>query len=537
MPTDMNLATSVLRYRWAAPFAALLLLAQLIVVGTVYKHGISFDCGQNWPDWACAGPSGALVSVYAILAAIGLFVILSPAPFRRLVEDAGWSFRPLLMNLAGFFAAMVPVMLLAEGQGTRMLFPTLALWTAGFGLMLLGLANFMAPWSHWRQLVSEQKWKLGLVVGAGLLAPPLSVLIRPIWQLEAIAGWTFGWVAWIVQTLGYQVDIFPERKVIGYGEFFIDIAPVCSGIEGIALVTVFVTLYLALFRQQLRFPLVLLLYPIGIMVSAMLNIVRIAVLLVIGLEGNPELAVGGFHSHAGWLMFTLIAVGIVAVAQSVPALQKGWPTQPSGETAPYAPPPFFQDPLVARILPFAVFMFSALLSQAFAANPGIVYPLRVLAMAAALLAFWQVIAALEWRVSIPAVAVGAAIGLMWVAVPYSVTDTTPAFANLSGAVLIGWMILRGVGTVMLVPIIEELFFRDYLENKLLPFAGAIVAAIITATLFALLHDRWAEAFIAGLAFSWLARRSGNITDAIVGHAVANVIVFGYALATQQMHII
>ena len=249
--------------------------------------------------------------------------------------------------------------------------------------------------------------------------------------------------------------------------------------------------------------------------------VRITVLMIIGLEGNPKLAVGGFHSHAGWLLFTLIAMGIVLAARSVPALQKhGAAPAASPALSQAAPPPFFRDPVVARILPFAVFMFSALLTQVFSNTPGVVYPLRALAMAAALAAFWAIYIRFDWRLDPVALGAGVLIGVGWVLIPYAPEDTTPAYGALTGAALAVWMVARGIGTVLLVPLIEELFFRDYLESKLRPIGGAILAALVSAGLFALLHDRWAEAFAAGLILSWVMRRHGKVTDAVAAHAVA-----------------
>lgn len=72
----------------------------------------------------------------------------------------------------------------------------------------------------------------------------------------------------------------------------------------------------------LHFPRALILYPLGIATSACLNVVRITLLLILGIEGQPELAVGGFHSHAGWVMFTLVAMGIILAARAVPWLHR-----------------------------------------------------------------------------------------------------------------------------------------------------------------------------------------------------------------------
>ena len=521
--------------RGALVLATVLFVFQLGLIGIIFKHVIDFECRANWPSWACGSASGALVAVYALLAVLTLYFVLRPDPLTRLLQDAGHSFRPLFLNLAGFAIALSPMMLLRDGVGTNTLTLTFMLWAFGFSALIAGLLLFLAPFQRWLAILKTDGLPLSGVCLAGVAAPFLATKIRPLWQLETIADATFRAVVWTIDLFGYEVDIYPEEKILGFGDFYINVAPVCSGIEGIALVTIFVTLYLSLFRKELRFPRAFLLYPAGIAVSAILNIVRISVLLMIGLEGNPDLAVGGFHSHAGWLMFTVIALGVVLSARTIPALHAAQPSV--GSAMPTPVQPLRQDPNAARILPFAIFMLSALLVQAFSQSPSVVYPLRALAMAAGIGLFWQVYASLLRPPSMVSLAAGAAIGLMWVLVPYNPADVSPAHGGLTGSALLLWLLVRGIGTIVLVPIIEELFFRDYLENKLRSFAGSIVAALITASLFAALHDRWIEAFLAGLLFSWVMRRRKRVFDAIAAHAVANAIVFAVALATGQMHII
>lgn len=306
------------------------------------------------------------------------------------------------------------------------------------------------------------------------------------------------------------------------------------------LVSLFVTLYLLLFRSELRFPRALWLYPVGIAASMAFNVLRISVLLVIGFEGNPALAVGGFHSHAGWLAFTLVALGILALAQTVPALRRVQSDRTSAPGTISPVQPFLRDPVVAYILPFAIFMFSALLANVMSQTPGVVYPARVLLMAGVLVLFWRVYLALTWRLDIVAVLAGALVGIAWVLIPADAGDGTPPYGALTGAGLVLWMLLRGIGTVLFVPVIEELFFRGYLEQRLRLGDGlrwTLFAAFLSAGLFAALHDRWAEAFLAGLVFSWVMSRSGSVTSAILAHAVANLIVFAAAAASGQWHMI
>lgn len=519
----------------AIGLAVAMLIGQLVAISFIYKGAIHFTCTRNWPQIACSGTSGVVVSLIGLLAALGLFAAIAPN-LRRHFAQAGTRNWPLLVNLAGTVIALIPVLYLRDGAGPDSVVPTLALWLAGMLGILAGLALYAAPLASWAALLRERWTQIVPLALAGLMAPPLATLIRPIWQLEAVADVTFAAVSWLIRVLGYAVTADPTHKSIGAGDFFIQIAPVCSGVEGIALVAIFATIYLFLFRNDLRFPLALLLYPVGFAVSALLNVVRITVLLVIGLNGHPELAVGGFHSHAGWLMFTVVALLLIALAHGLPAFHRSPPVQPA--TARVVPVPLRLDPVAARIVPFAVFMFSALLASTFAQSPGVIYPLRMIAVGAAIALFWPIYARLPVRLDPVALLVGMAIGIFWVAVPVP-NDAAAPYGTLSGAVLTGWFIVRGLGTIVLVPIVEELFFRDYLEGRIRGRSGAfgaVGAALITAALFAALHDRWVEAFIAGLAFSYVARR-GRITDAIFAHAVSNAIVFAAALATGQMNIL
>lgn len=522
--------------------AALLIVAEFLIIGLVFKHGIDFDCRANWGNRACGTASKSLAALYCMIAALGLFAALRPALFRTLLAQAGQDPRPLALNLAGFVVAMLPALFLREGDGAAMLLPTFAIWAVGMGLILWGTLFWLAPRRAWAAFLRESGPTLLVVMAAGATAPALAVRLQPIWQLDAIADRTFRAVTWLVDALGYDVFSDPVRKHIGAGDFVISVAPACSGVEGIALVTIFVTLYLWLFRGELRFPRALLLYPLGIAASVALNILRIALLLIIGIEGHPELAVGGFHSHAGWLMFTLVALGLIAVARRVPALHRA----PAAAATVGKPlPPLRRDPVAARILPFAIFMLTAVIAPAISQNPAMFYPIRVLMLAAIVALVWPALRGIVWRISPAAWLVGAAIGVMWVAIPVSPSDGPPPYGSLTGGLVILWFVFRGIGTVLLVPLVEELFFRDYLETRLrgtaidapAPLWRTALAIAISAGLFAALHDRWIEAFVAGLAFSLVVRQHGRIADGIAAHALANLIVFAVAVFTGNLAII
>ena len=99
---------------------------------------------------------------------------------------------------------------------------------------------------------------------------------------------------------------------------------------------------------------------------------------------------------------------------------------------------------------------------------------------------------------------------------------------------------RLVGTTVFVPVIEELFFRGDLLERFSPSGrgwSMILAIVVSTAFFAVLHDRWIVAAIAGLVFAGLVWRSRNVTDAIVAHAVANGVIALWALTTDAWHIL
>ncbi|WP_417525572.1 exosortase E/protease, VPEID-CTERM system [Marinovum sp.] len=513
-------------------------MAEFGALGAVFKHAIPFDCLYNWPLAICEGADAFLVSVYGALGAMALFVMLVPSALRQLAEAKDTRRKPLLLHIAGITLALFPVLVLREGTGTTWMIASLGTWVLAVGLILWGALWILAPWHSWRVFLSRHGLALGSCLAAGAAMPVLALRSQDLWTLDWLADRTFEAVAGLLAAAGYAVEAWPDDRVIGAEDFFVQVNQPCSGIEGTALVTLFVTLYLVLFRQQLRFPLALILYPLGLAASAAFNVLRIAVLVAIGIEGHPELATGGFHSHAGWLAFTLVALIIVALAETVPQLKR---TGAEAHVAGSRPglPPFWQDPAVGSILPFAVFMLSAVFASTFSQTPGVLYPLRMLLVGAVLTLFWPLYRSLVWRITLLPVMAGGAVGLLWILIPVPGL-TSPPYGALAGPLLVLWFVIRGVGTVLLVPMVEELFFRDYLESRLRIGRGWLwtgFAALVTASLFAALHDRWAEAFVAGLVFSALARHRNRITDAILAHAVANAVVYAAAVANGNLAII
>lgn len=523
------------RHQWLGPLRVVgLLLLELLIVHSA-RHAFNFECHTERYGF-CGVARNALLASYSLAAVFVLLGVFARDAWRDLLSDADIRMRPLTANLTGLGVLLGSLAFLRWDLSVYAQVAIYAVWLVSASMAAGGALLMIAPLDRWRTFVARLSWRLPFVALAGLAAPFVAVQIRPFWNVEILADQTFRMVTWLLAAWGQPVETNAFDKVIGAEGFFVNVAPSCSGIEGLVLTTVFALIYLLLFRRELRFPHAFLILPVALCASWLLNGLRIAVLVQLGISGYPGLAVGGFHSHAGWLMFTLLSLAIVLVTQSTGVFRA-----PKAETGPrLTPPPFLSDPAVAQILPFLVFMASALLSSTFSETPTLLYPLRALAVGAVLWLILPYLRSLPWRFDALSAASGVVIGILWIATG-PVSDGPPPFYDLTGMALVFWIAARVVGTSIFVPILEELMFRSYIQGRIAPEGASVLrtalAIAITTALFAALHDRWFAAALAGLVFSALMLRSRNITDAILSHGLANLTIALWALATGAWHIL
>jgi len=200
----------------------------------------------------------------------------------------------------------------------------------------------------------------------------------------------------------------------------------------------------------------------------------------------------------------------------------------------------------ARILPFALFMALLALRGAAPADgswgidPRWIYGLTVLAVGALLIFFRREYGELarqtlpDAREALLAVAVGLAVFALWIYLdaPWMTIGAPQAtFVPLTAAgTLDGPLIaVRWIGAALLVPLMEELFWRSFvmrwIERPV--FAGVdpqrvgVKAVVLSTFLFTLAHTLWLAAVLAGLAYAWLYVRSGKLWLSVIAHAVTN----------------
>ncbi|MFY0662134.1 MAG: exosortase E/protease, VPEID-CTERM system [Shimia sp.] len=509
---------------------AALVVAELLLVILTYQVMASIECRQTEIEAACRALRSMTARGLAVITVMALYFWLRSAAYRALADRTtaqpghrSWMFA----HLIGLTFIFLPLPLFGAAEISRAFAPTLILLSLGGLLTAFGAVFWVTPLSAWRDWMRNDSYLLPLALLIGFLVPDLADLMRPLWEWSTLSSLTFFLVFVVLSLSGFDVGVHPPTYEIGVEGFWVQIASQCSGVEGIALITIFMGFYAALMRpdlRQKRFWLIL--FPLAVLASWLFNILRIAILIVIGARVSPEHALNGFHSYAGWLMFTALALLIVLVAHRAQWLHRTpLPKHPTAAIR--------HDALAAKIVPFIVMMLSGVFVSAFWPDPEMGYPVRAALMALPLLFFLPALHAL-WRTpSLEAVAVGLIIGGLWIVTAPSqdlpATNTPSLF----------WIATRLVGTILLVPVIEELFFRGYLlrrlhQNTLL---WSLVAVAVSSLLFGLMHDRVLAGTLAGVAFGLLYLRRSETSDAIVAHIVANASIALAALLTAKWALI
>lgn len=427
----------------------------------------------------------------------------------------------------------------------------------GFG------ACAIVPWSAWRKLLATGGFLWIYASSAILLACVAGNYSRKLWQ--PASSLTFTMVRWMLRPILPGLFANAAQFQLGTAKFHVIIAPECSGLEGAGLILAFGLVWLLLFRHECRFPQSLALVPAGVVVLFLLNAVRIAALILIGDAGAEEIALGGFHSQAGWILFNAVAVGFCLTIRSVPWFTKEFtatsvsPCAPAGggfaATAIDQPDPAghvtADNPTAAYLVPFLAILAAGMLATAVSAGFEWLYVLRMTAAAAALWIFRKHYASLDWRVSWTGILSGAAVFLVWVGCDRffggssRAAGTPAALVAASPLLRSAWITLRAAAAIVTVPIAEELAFRGYVLRRFVsadfesvsPRRVTWLALAGSSIIFGLLHGGlWIAGIVAGIVFGLVWKRRGSMGDAVMAHASANALLAAYVLLYGQWHL-
>jgi len=179
----------------------------------------------------------------------------------------------------------------------------------------------------------------------------------------------------------------------------------------------------------------------------------------------------------------------------------------------------------------------------------LVYPVQTMVCAGLLISFWP-----QYRLRMPskgwiAVAIGVLVFACWVSPqvlfhrPARIDGFNPGLFAASPAAYWAELGLRLVRAALVVPLIEEIFWRGFLLRYLInedfedvPFGTYTRQAnLIVGVAFMLEHQPpdWPAAIAAGLLYNIVAYRTKSLSSCVLAHALTNALLAAFILYTRQ----
>ncbi len=203
------------------------------------------------------------------------------------------------------------------------------------------------------------------------------------------------------------------------------------------------------------------------------------------------------------------------------------------------------SPEYARLAPFVVFVvLTTLQGQLGESSKYWLYLVKTLVGAWMI---WEVrpyVQEMRWAISWEAVVAGIAVFALWV----GLDGYYPRLSHLGegwnphkhfgegSATAWFYVITRIVGSSLIVPPLEEVFYRSFLyryfvkttflEMPLNRFHG--LSFFVTSIIFGVLHpDRWLAGILCGLTYQRLVIRKNRLGDAMTAHGITNLLLGVY----------
>lgn len=210
---------------------------------------------------------------------------------------------------------------------------------------------------------------------------------------------------------------------------------------------------------------------------------------------------------------------------------------------------------LARIAPFAVYLVVlALEGQAqhlfTEFDARWLYPLKIVLVVGVLATFrlsYSELRGFKFSFGDAVLSLGAGLIVfaVWVGmdIPWGVIGELGAGYDPRVEGRVDWLLagFRLAGAALVVPLMEELFWRSFLMRwvdksdfrSVSPAAVSLNAVLISSVVFGFEHQQWLAGIFAGLVYAWLYRRSGHLNYAIFAHAVTNGALGVWVLTSGQ----
>jgi len=203
---------------------------------------------------------------------------------------------------------------------------------------------------------------------------------------------------------------------------------------------------------------------------------------------------------------------------------------------------YAKRPYIPYIAPFALFAVCTYIGPFLHISPGIVYPIKTVLVGASLVYFWKSYKPeIQFSFNWLAVISGVFVFVIWVLpeglYPQIGHSEFNPFKYVSGYGVYLLIVFRMAGASLVVPVMEELFWRSFALRfamtsgfKSVPLGQfSWFSFIFISVLFGLEHHRWLVGIFAGMIYAGLLYRTKNLFAPIVSHAVTNFVLGLYVV--------
>jgi CAAX prenyl protease-like protein len=218
-----------------------------------------------------------------------------------------------------------------------------------------------------------------------------------------------------------------------------------------------------------------------------------------------------------------------------------------------------QSDTLVRVVPFALFIVLTFCQDLFGGSARYWFYLVKTLIGAWMI--WEVrslIPEMRWRVSWEAVAFGVLVFAIWVGLDpllnvvgfnypklMSGGQSWNPHAQFGEGAILAWIfvLVRVAGSALVVPPLEEVFFRSWLyryianpDFQIIPIGKFLwLPFIVSSVVFGLEHREWLAGILAGLLYAGLVCWKRRLGDAIVAHGVTNLLLGIWVVVKNQWH--
>jgi CAAX prenyl protease-like protein len=203
------------------------------------------------------------------------------------------------------------------------------------------------------------------------------------------------------------------------------------------------------------------------------------------------------------------------------------------------------SPTLVRALPFVLFVLITSGQGHLGLSPYWLYTLKTGLGAWMIWVMRPLVREMKWNFSWAALGAGILVFLFWVGLdgfyPKLFSSSTPwnpheTFGQDSAAAW-AFILVRLLGSTLVVPPIEEVFYRSFLyryiqQNNFMarPLGGFHpLSFLITAVVFGVAHHEWLAGILCAFVYQGLVCWKNRLGDAITAHAITNFLLGLYII--------